>query len=131
MDPRVRARRLPVPGSPFDPISRTERPCSQVLAPVPLLARYGVYAKGDRAAAAESGDGNVRNGTSKKTVQTGIGPVELEIPRDRDSSFAPAIVPKHARRVGGFDEAIVSLYAKGLMTGDPRPPVRDLRRRGL
>lgn len=76
------------------------------------------YAKGDRAGAADVGEGNHRNGTSKKTVQTGIGPVELDIPRDRASEFEPAIVPKHARRVGGFDEAIVSLYAKGLTTGE-------------
>lgn len=76
------------------------------------------YAKGDRAASAAAGGSNHRNGTSKKTVQTGVGPVELDIPRDRAGAFEPQIVPKHARRVGGFDEAVVSLYAKGLTTGE-------------
>ncbi|GAB3240219.1 hypothetical protein GCM10027447_39350 [Glycomyces halotolerans] len=89
------------------------------------------YAKGDRAAAAGAGDGNHRNGTSKKTVQTGVGPVELAIPRDRAGAFEPAIVPKHARRVGGFDEAVVSLYAKVLTTGEIRDHLADLRCRGL
>jgi putative transposase len=72
------------------------------------------YAKGDPVA----GRGNHRNGTSRKTVRTEVGPVQLEIPRDRSGTFDPQIVPKHARRVGGFDEAIISLYAKGLTTGE-------------
>ncbi|HEU5129579.1 MAG TPA: IS256 family transposase [Glycomyces sp.] len=76
------------------------------------------FEKGDRVTAAAAGEGNHRNGTSKKTVQTGVGPVELDIPRDRAGSFEPAIVPKHTRRIGGFDEAVVSLYAKGLTTGE-------------
>jgi transposase-like protein len=73
------------------------------------------YPKGDPAG---RGRGNHRNGSSAKTVHTEVGPVRLEIPRDRAGSFDPQIVPKHARRVGGFDEAIISLYAKGLTTGE-------------
>ena len=73
------------------------------------------YAKGDPAG---RGRGNHRNGSSAKTVQTEIGPVRLDVPRDREGSFNPQIVPKHARRVEGFDEAIISLYAKGLTTGE-------------
>ncbi|WP_392971324.1 transposase [Streptomyces sp. LN245] len=73
------------------------------------------YERGDRAGAAS---GNSRNGTSKKTVLTDVWPVDLEVPRDRTGSFTPQIVPKHTRRVEGFDEAIVSLYAKGLTTGE-------------
>jgi putative transposase len=66
------------------------------------------------------GSGNQRNGTSAKTVRTEVGDVRLDVPRDRHATFEPKIVPKHARRVEGFDEAIVSLYAKGLTTGgDP------------
>jgi transposase-like protein len=64
------------------------------------------------------GSGNSRNGTTRKVVHTDVGPVTLEIPRDRDGSFSPVIVPKHSRRLDGFDEAIVSLYAKGLTTGE-------------
>ena len=61
---------------------------------------------------------NVRNGSSPKTVRTEVGEIELRVPRDREGSFEPAIVPKHARRLAGFDEAVISLYAKGLTTGE-------------
>jgi putative transposase len=79
------------------------------------MAEHLGYAKGDPAG---RGRGNHRNGSSAKTVHTEVGPVRLEIPRDRAGSFEPQIVPKHSRRVGGFDEAIISLYAKGLTTGE-------------
>lgn len=61
---------------------------------------------------------NVRNGSSPKTVRTEVGQIELQIPRDREGSFVPAIVPKHSRRLAGFDQAVISLYAKGLTTGE-------------
>ncbi|NUP74396.1 MAG: IS256 family transposase [Sinomonas sp.] len=61
---------------------------------------------------------NVRNGTRPKTVLTQIGPVQIEVPRDRDGSFAPVIVPKRARRLGGVDEIVLSLSARGLTTGE-------------
>lgn len=73
------------------------------------------YEKGDRAGA---GSGNSRNGTSRKRVLTDVGPVELDVPRDRAGTFTPQVVPKHQRRVEGFDEAILSLYAKGLTAGE-------------
>jgi putative transposase len=47
-----------------------------------------------------------RNGSSAKTVRTEVGEVRLDVPRDRAGSFEPMIVPKHVRRLGGFDEAI-------------------------
>ena len=65
-----------------------------------------------------SGSGNARNGTTPKRVQTDVGPVDIEVPRDRDGSFDPIVVPKHARRLSGFDEQVLSLYAKGFTTGD-------------
>lgn len=61
---------------------------------------------------------NIRNGTRSKTVLTEIGPVQIEVPRDRDASFEPAIVPKRARRLGGVDELVLSLSARGLTTGE-------------
>ena len=64
------------------------------------------------------GSGNARNGTTTKTVHTDVGPVTLEVPRDRAGTFEPTIVPKHQRRIGGFDESVISLYAKGLTTGE-------------
>jgi putative transposase len=65
-----------------------------------------------------SGTGNVRNGSTQKTVRTDVGEVRIAVPRDRAGSFTPAVVPKHARRLTGFDDAVLSLYAKGMTTGD-------------
>ena len=62
--------------------------------------------------------GNSRNGTRPKTVLTQVGPVQIEVPRDRDGSFEPAIVPKRARRLDGIDELVLSLTARGLTTGE-------------
>lgn len=61
---------------------------------------------------------NSRNGSSPKTVRTEVGEVALQIPRDRAGTFDPIVVPKHSRRLAGFDEAVISLYAKGMTTGD-------------
>jgi len=62
--------------------------------------------------------GNSRNGTRTKTVITDVGPVDVEVPRDRDGTFEPAIVRKHQRRLGGVDDMVLSLSAKGLTTGE-------------
>jgi transposase-like protein len=62
---------------------------------------------------------NVRNGTRSKTVLVETtGPVPIEVPRDRDGSFEPQIVKKRQRRLTGVDEIVLSLYAKGLTTGE-------------
>jgi putative transposase len=60
--------------------------------------------------------GNMRNGHGAKTLRTGIGDVTIKVPRDRAGTFEPMVVPKHARHLAGFDEAVISLYAKGLTT---------------
>ena len=57
---------------------------------------------------------NQRNGKSGKTVLTDDGPLRLDIPRDRDGSFAPILIPKHARRFTGFDDKIIAMYARGM-----------------
>jgi transposase-like protein len=62
--------------------------------------------------------GNARNGRRAKTVLTEAGPVELDVPRDRDGSFTPQIVRKRQRRLSGVDDLVVSLTAKGLTTGE-------------
>src|SRR5215471_8328151 len=64
------------------------------------------------------GTGNSRNGTRSKTVLTDVGPVELEVPRDRNGSFEPKIVAKRQKRLTGVDEMVISLAAKGLTTGE-------------
>ena len=61
--------------------------------------------------------GNSRNGRRAKTVITDTGPVELSVPRDRDSSFEPKIVAKRQRRLTGVDDMVISLSAKGLTHG--------------
>ncbi|MDT5350664.1 MAG: putative transposase [Mycobacterium sp.] len=64
------------------------------------------------------GSGNSRNGTRSKMMLTEIGPVEIELPRDTNSSFEPQIVKKRQRRLTGIDEIVLSLTAKGLTTGE-------------
>jgi len=73
------------------------------------------YEKGDPAGRSLP---NARNGSSPKTVATEAGPVPLEVPRDRDGSFAPRLVPKGSRRTGGLDDMIISLYAGGMTLRD-------------
>ena len=69
---------------------------------------------------------NRRNGRSKKRVQGDLGEVTLSTPRDRDGTFEPQIIEKHQRRVPGFDEKILVLYAKGMTTRDIQEIVREL-----
>ena len=62
----------------------------------------------------DGGRGNHRNGRSGKTVLTDEGALRIEVPRDRTGSFEPQLIPKHERRFPGFDEKIVSMYARGM-----------------
>jgi hypothetical protein len=62
------------------------------------------------------GEPNRRNGLTSKTLITDHGPVPVELPRDREGSFEPQIVPRHQRRFAGFDEKIISMYARGMST---------------
>ena len=59
---------------------------------------------------------NRRNGRSRKTVQGDLGELTLATPRDRDGTFEPQLIGKHQRRLAGFDEKILALYAKGMTT---------------
>jgi transposase-like protein len=69
---------------------------------------------------------NRRNGYSKKTVQGELGDIPLDIPRDRNGTFEPQLLPKYQRRLPGFDEKILALYAKGLTTRDIQDVVQQL-----
>ncbi|MDP9073608.1 MAG: IS256 family transposase [Actinomycetota bacterium] len=80
------------------------------------------YERGDPAG---RGSGNSRNGTSPKRVLTDLGPVDLDVPRDRAGTFEPKIVPKNVTRLGRFNDNIIAWYSKGLSTRDVR---RELRR---
>jgi len=69
---------------------------------------------------------NRRNGTSSKTLRTVDGPLSVELPRDRDASFEPRVVPKHGRSFDGFDEQILALYAGGMTTREIQRHLREL-----
>lgn len=69
---------------------------------------------------------NRRNGYSHKTVQGELGEVRLDIPRDRNGTFEPQLIGKYQRRLSGFDDKILALYAKGLTTRDIQDVVQEL-----
>jgi putative transposase len=69
--------------------------------------------------------GNRRNGSSVKTLNTEVGPVRIAVPRDREGSFAPALVAKQATRSDGLNAVIISLYAKGMSVRDIARHVRQ------
>ena len=75
-----------------------------------LSHHLGYPPGGDKPARA----GNHRNGSTGKTVLTDDGPLRIEVPRDRQGSFEPLLIPKHERRFTGFDDKIVALYARGM-----------------
>lgn len=70
--------------------------------------------------------GNSRNGKSTKTVRSSFGDLELEVPRDRNGTFCPEIVPKRTREISSFDEGIISMYAKGMSVRDIQEHVKSL-----
>ncbi len=69
---------------------------------------------------------NRRNGRSKKTVRGEMGDLTLDLPRDRDGTFEPQLIPKHQRRLAGFDEKILALYAKGMTIRDIQDVIKEL-----
>lgn len=69
---------------------------------------------------------NRRNGSSPKTVQGDLGEVRIDIPRDRNGTFEPELIGKYQRRLSGFDDKILALYAKGLTTRDIQDVVQEL-----
>ena len=82
------------------------------------------FEKNDKGSLKENG--NRRNGTSNKTVKSKHGEIELDIPRDRSSEFEPIIIKKHQRRFDGFDDAILSLYSRGLSTRDIKAHLEEI-----
>ena len=70
--------------------------------------------------------GNSRNGRTEKTIQTESGEVDIEVPRDRDASFDPKLVKKRQRRLEGFDDKVLSLYARGMSTREIQGHLKEL-----
>ena len=81
------------------------------------------YARHDRAGGE---GGNSRNGRRAKTVLTDVGPVQIEVPRDRDASFEPRVVAKRQRRLAGVSDLVISLVAKGLTTGEVQAHLAEI-----
>jgi transposase-like protein len=71
-------------------------------------------------------ESNRRNGHSAKTIQGDLGEMTIATPRDRNGTFEPQVIPKHQRRVPGFDEKILALYAKGMTTRDIQDVLLEL-----
>lgn len=72
--------------------------------------------------------GNSRNGRNRKRVKTDAGEVEIEVPRDREGTFEPRLVPKGQRRLPGFDEKVIALYARGMTTREIQGHLKEIYR---
>ena len=90
------------------------------------LAERALNAEMDHHLSGDGGRENSRNGYGRKTVTTESGRLELEIPRDRQASFDPQLIAKYQRRFPGFDEKIVSMYARGMSTREIVGHLQDL-----
>lgn len=90
------------------------------------LAERALNAEMDHHLDGDGGAGNSRNGYGKKTVLTDSGSVELSIPRDRQASFDPQLLAKYQRRFPGFDDKVVSMYARGMSTREIVGHVQEL-----
>ena len=92
------------------------------------LAERALNAEMDHHLDGEAAEGrsNSRNGYGQKTVLTDTGRMQLEIPRDRLASFAPQLIAKYQRRFPGFDEKIVSMYARGMSVREIQGHLREL-----
>ena len=90
------------------------------------LAERALNAEMDHHLAGEDGAGNTRNGYGRKTITTDTGKLAIDVPRDRQASFDPQLIAKYQRRVPGFDEKIVSMYARGMSTRGITGHLHDL-----
>src|SRR3954465_3702258 len=90
------------------------------------LAERALNAEMDHHLTGEGETGNSRNGYGRKSVLTDTGKIELEVPRDRQASFDPQLIAKYQRRFPGFDDKIVSMYARGMSTREIVGHLREL-----
>lgn len=91
-----------------------------------VLAERALHAEMDHHLAGEGGEGNGRNGYGRKSVVTGSGKLALEIPRDRQASFDPQLITKYQRRFPGFDDKVISMYARGMSAREIVGHLREL-----
>jgi len=90
------------------------------------LAERALNAEMDHHLDQEGQDNNSRNGYGRKTVTTAGGKIEIEVPRDRAGSFDPQLIAKYQRRFPGFDDKIISMYARGMSTREISGHLREL-----
>jgi putative transposase len=90
------------------------------------LAERALNAEMDHHLTGDGGTGNSRNGYGRKSVITETGRIELDVPRDRQASFDPQLIAKYQRRFPGFDDKIVSMYARGMSTREIVGHLREL-----
>jgi putative transposase len=90
------------------------------------LAERVLNAELDHHLEQESEAGNTRNGFSRKTVMSDTAKLEIEVPRDRRSTFEPLLIAKYQRRFPGFDEKIISMYARGMTTREIQGHLREI-----
>src|SRR5688500_17412325 len=90
------------------------------------LAERALNAEIDHHLAGDGGTGNTRNGYGRKTVVTDTGKLDLQIPRDRQASFDPQLIAKYQRRFPGFDDKVISMYARGMSSREIVGHLRDL-----
>jgi transposase-like protein len=90
------------------------------------LAERALNAEMDHHLGHDDQTGNNRNGYGRKTVVTDTGKIEIEVPRDRQGSFDPQLIAKYQRRFPGFDDKIVSMYARGMSTREITGHLREL-----
>jgi len=90
------------------------------------LAERALNAEMDHHLGHKDQAGNNRNGYGRKTVVTDTGKIEIEVPRDRQGSFDPQLIAKYQRRFPGFDDKIVSMYARGMSTREITGHLREL-----
>ena len=91
-----------------------------------LQAEMTVHLGHEKNGAIASEGGNTRNGKSAKTIKGEFGKLPIEVPRDRDSSFDPVIIPKGQTRFAGFDDKIISLYSRGMTTREIQGHLEDI-----
>lgn len=113
-------------GTPIDGVDGLLNQMTKAVLERALQAELTDHLGYDAGDPAGRGTGNSRNGRSTKTVSTRNGPVDIEVPRDRNGSFEPQIVPKRARRIGNIDDMILSLYSRGMTTRDIEAHLREV-----
>ncbi|HEY9276782.1 MAG TPA: IS256 family transposase, partial [Methylotenera sp.] len=91
-----------------------------------LQAEMAEHLGHDKHEAVTNASGNARNGKSRKTLKGEFGELPIEVPRDREGSFEPQLIPKHQTRWTGFDDKIISLYSRGMTVREIQAHLTDM-----